>query len=370
MIGCFQQIETAERKKKNHMELQFKGNGIQFLKNVFLYILATAPLLSLCLMGAVWLRLCLSIIVLSMILLPITACLISRIDGFSFNDERQAIVRRIGREIPYSSIKRLNLNETAGMLQVGVQEGAFRSVSIASSLGRSEKARLQTEFAERIPSLIVREKAYADWKSLIFLNLLILSLTAAFHGYLYSRHPHVRIVPRRIEWMQSRETKPGMKERSTGDYSYSLPAQFLREGIEGDVTFYADSGPEKTEFKVATRSLASRTETFSRLLRFMTGMGSYAEVLDKAYPARFGIVPLVVKDIALTGMDDIRIFSVRTKELEGYILQGSKQGSASASIMLAGGRDRAEIYFFISSPARLDEKTLQEIVTGVQLRRK
>jgi hypothetical protein len=352
------------------MELQFKGNGIQFLKNVFLYILATVPLLSLCLMGAAWLRVCLGIIVLSMVLLPIIAWLTSRIDGFSFNDERQAIVRRIGRPIPYSSIKQLNLNETSGMLQVSIQQGAYRSVSIVSSLGRSEKSRLQAAFAERIPLLVIREKAYADWKSLIILNLLILSLTAAFHGYLYSRHPHVGIVPQRIEWMQSEATKFGMKERSTGDFSYSLPAQYLREGIEGDVTFYGDSGLRKTEFKVVAKSRGGSPETFSRLLRFLIGMGSYAEVLDKAYPARFGIVPLMVKDIALTDMSDIRIFSVRTKDLEGYILQGSKQGSASTSIMLAGDRDRAEIYFFISSPTRLDEKTLQEIVTGVQLRRK
>ena len=352
------------------MELQFKGNGIQFLKNVFLYILATAPLMSLCIMGAAWLRVCLGIIVLSMVLLPIIAWLISRIDGFSFNDERQAIVRRSGRPIPYSSIKQLNLNETSGMLQVSVQQGAFRSVSIVSALGRSEKSRLQEAFAERIPSLVIREKAYADWKSLIFLNLLFLALTAAFHGYLYSRHPHIGIVPLRIEWMQGEATKFGMKERSTGDFSYLLPAQFRREGIEGDVTFFGDSGLRKTEFKVVAKSRGGSPETISNLLRFMIGMGSYAEVLDKAYPARFGIIPLVVKDLALAGMADIRIFSVRTKDLEGYILQGSKQGSASTSIMLAGGSPRAEIYFFISSPARLDEKNLQEIVTGVQLRRK
>jgi hypothetical protein len=352
------------------MELQYKGNGIQFLKNVFLYILATAPLLSLCLMGAAWLRVCLSIIVLSMILLPVTACLISRVDGFSFNDERQAIVRRIGRAVPYSSIKQLNLNETAGMLQVSVQQGAFRSVSLVSALGRSEKSRLQAEFTGRIPSLIIREKTYADWKSLIFLNLLILFLTAAFHGYLYSRHPHVRIVPQRIEWMQSEATKTRMKEHSTGDFSFSLPAQYRREGVEGDVTFFGDSGLRKTEFRVVAKSRGGRPGAFSDMLRLMIGMGSYADVLDKAYPARFGIVPLAVKDIALTGMANIRIFSIRTKDLAGYILQGSKQGSATTSIMLAGGRDRAEIYFFISSPARLDEKTLHEIVTGVQLRRK
>ena len=350
------------------MKPQYRGNGLLFLRNVYLYVAVTAPLLSLCLMGAAWPRLFLGMLFLSLFLVPLAAFLVSRIDGFSLDDAKQAIVRRLGRNIPYASVKVLDINDTSGMLKVSVRQGGLVSFPLASALDRRDKLRLITELQERIPLIEIRVRASADWKALFAAGLIVVLAAAAFHAYLYARHPAIRVLPQQVDWKQGGGGTEKTREYTAGLYSFSLPIRFHYRGREGEVFFFEDAGTKRTEIKVAAKEQAARPFPGPEVYRFVTGMGDYAEVLERAYSARFGVIPLVLKGIALSGMNDVRLFEVRYDAFSGSIAQGSKKGTELTHIILAGGATRAEIYYFISGPVRLDEQALQDLVTRIHIR--
>ncbi len=348
------------------MDFQFKGNGRLLLKNVFLYVLVMAPLLSLCLMGALWIHVFLTIMALSLIMLPVFTSLIARTDGFSFDDEGQVITRPVGKPVPYSAITLMELNETAGLLQVHVKRGKFNRIALVSALDRNAKARLVEELMKRIPGLVIRERAYADWKSVFLIASILILATAGFHGYLYARHPQVGIVPQRFETIRDGGAKSKANSFTVGDFSFRLPHKFRKLGTEGDVTFFEDREVKRTEINVVANWIAP-SSVRRKIFRYATGMGDYADVLEHSYNARFGIIPLVLKDIALAGMQDIRIFMVGQQAIGGFITQGSKKGRELTHIMLVGGKERKEINFFISGPSRLDEQELHELLASIQL---
>jgi hypothetical protein len=348
------------------MDLQFKGSGRLLLENVFLYVLVMAPLLSLCLMGAVWIHVCLTIIALSLIMLPVFTSLIARTDGFSFDDEGQVITRPLGKPIPYSAITRMELNETAGLLQVHVKRGKFNRIALVSALDRKAKARLVEELMKHIPGLVVRERAYADWKSVFLIASILILATGGFHGFWYARHPQAGIVPQKFEANLDGGAKSKTNSFIVGDFSFRLPDKFRELGAEGDVTFFEDREVKRTEINV----VANWTAPYSvrrKIYRYATGMGDYADVLEHSYNARFGIIPLVLKDISLAGMKDVRIFMVGQQKIGGFITQGSKKGRELTQIMLVGGKERKEMNFFISGPTRLDEQELHELLASIQL---
>ena len=360
---------TGRPRKGRNMNLQYRGNGLLFLRNVYLYAAVTAPLLSLCLMGAAWPRLFVGMLLLSLFLVPLAAFLVSRIDGFSLDDAKQAIVRRLGRNIPYASVKVLDINDTSGMLKVSVRQGGLVSFPLSSALARRDKLRLITELRERIPLIEIRVRASADWKVLFAAGLIVVLATAAFHAYLYARHPAIRVLPQQVDWKQGGGGTEKTREYIAGLYSFSLPMRFHYRGREGEVFFFEDAGTKRTEIKVAVKEQAARPFPGPEGYRFVTGMGDYAEALERAYSARFGVIPLVLKGIALSGMSDVRLFEVRYDAFRGSIAQGSKKGTELTHIILAGGAARAEIYFFISGPVRLDEQALQDLVTRIHIRR-
>ena len=348
------------------MELQFKGNGRLLLKNVFLYVLVMAPLLSLCLMGAVWIHVFLTSILLSLLLLPVFTSLIARIDGFSFNDEGRAITRAVGKPIPYSAITFLELNETSGLLQVYAKRGKFNRIALVSALERNEKARLIEELMKRMPGLVVRERTCADWKSVLLIAAILILVTAGFHGFLYARHPQVGIVPQKFEAIREEGAKSKANGFVVGDFSFRLPDKFRELGTEGDVTFFEDREVKRTEMNVVSKWIAP-SPVRRKIFRFATGMGDYADVLEHSYNARFGIIPLVLKDISLAGMKDIRIFVVGQQAYCGFITQGNKKGRELTHILLVGGKESKEINFFISGPSRLGEQELHELLASIQL---
>ncbi|HUI46806.1 MAG TPA: hypothetical protein VL122_12580 [Nitrospirota bacterium] len=349
------------------MDLQFKGNGWLLLKNVFFYVLAMAPLLSLCLMGSAWIHVFLTIIALSFIMLPVLTSLIARTDGFSFDDDGQVITGPVGKPVPYSAIKRMELNETAGLLQVHVKCGTFNRIALASALDRNTKARLVEELMKRIPRLVVRERPYADWKSVLLIASLLILATAGFHGFWYTRHPQVGIVPQKFEVTRDGGATSKANNFIVGDFSFCLPDKFRELGIEGDVTFIEDREVKRTEINVVAKSIAP-SPVRRKFFRHTTGMSDYADMLEYSYNARFGIVPLVLKNIALAGMNDIEIFTVGEQAIGGFITQGSKKGRELTHILLVGGKERKEINFFMSGPSRLDEQELHELLDSIQLK--
>ncbi len=355
----------------NDMERQFKGSGLLFLRNVFLYVLVTGPLVSASLMGAAWPHLYLSLLVLSLIALPPVAVVVDRFDGFAFDDERQAVIKPLGKDIPYLRMQRLNVRETSGLLRVTVKAGRFASLSLASALPVRDKARLLEEFARRAPHAVIREQRHADWKSLLLIALFIFIAAAGVHIYLYASQPLIRVHPQQLPEANDETKKdaarPGTRVYAVGDFDILLPDRFL-PGRTGDAQaeFVDNAGQTLIRAEVETR----KEGTGRGIFLLATGMGSRAGILDQAYTARIGVIPLLLKDFVLEGMDDVQIFDVRNNGLRGYITRGKRKYDEAALIVLSEDAGGAAINLSISGLKRLDETSLQRIAMDTRLRRK
>jgi len=167
----------------NSSRPDYKGSGVLFLKNVFLYILAMAPLLSFCLMGEKWLRIFLIMFIPAVPLMLLVGILVSRFDSFSFDDRHQQIVKPVGRGIPYQSVMRIDINETGRLLQASIKQGTLRRALLAYALDGKDKPRLIVDMLKRFPQSAMRERQYVDWKSIFIIMAVVVLMTSIFHLY-------------------------------------------------------------------------------------------------------------------------------------------------------------------------------------------
>lgn len=351
------------------MKPRYQGNGLLFLRNVFLYVLVSVPVLSLCLMGPAWTHLFLSMMTLSLVLLPAVSLLVPRLDGFSFDDQAQAFVRsRGGRPIPYSAVKRIELNETSGLLQVALKRGGFGSVALISTLDAAMKPDLIGELKKRLPGIETRERRNQDWKALALVGVLFLSATAVFHGYLRAQHPAASVRVETKDWTETNAQKKRREEHRTGPYLISVPTPYRYAGREGDMLFFEDRGEHRTEIKIVSPAGDPLRSRQQRFLFLAAGIGDYAQALNTAYTARFGIVPLALKVFSLTGMTDVRLASITQGEFRGLVTQGVKRGRETTHILIAGDNGRRELNYFISGPSRMADGDLRRLLAGMRHR--
>jgi hypothetical protein len=351
------------------MELAYRGKGLLFLRNVFAYVALAGAVLSLCLMGPWWFRTFLSLMILSFVLLPAAAFLISRLDRFSLDDEKLIFRKSSGRNIPYAGITRIEVQETSGLVKVVLKRGRFNNAALISTLDAKDKASLLEALGRRLPEAAISEKHHVDWKSLLWIIAIMFTATAAFHGYLYSRHPALSVRPQRADWTAGEASRRNQDHHDIGSYRISLPPEYRYRGREGDVLFFESRDKNRTEIKIASLDRGALPSAEGRVLKAVTGYGHYADMLEKAYTARFGIVPLVIKDFSLTGSDEVLLFSVALGNLHGTISQGKRKGKELTDIVLSDRSGNREIMLFISGPIRLDGQKLRAIADGIELRR-
>lgn len=365
-----------------------KGRGVLFLGNVFLYVLVTAPILSLCLMGEKWWHIFFAMTALALPCVLLVGLLVALFDEFSFDDARQQIVRPLRRAIPYSRVLHIDMNATGRLIQVSIREGVLSRSSLVHALDIKDKARLTAELLRRFPRAVIQERTYGDWRSLLMVMAVVVVLTTGFHLVIYrGSFSNVR-VPQKVVWAAMERPAKDQQQYTVGRFQIAMPRSFHRiakglnallfedEALKTDIQFVA--APQR-------EGLSSRYD----LIRQVTGIGDYFDVLDTAYSARIGVIPLALKEVALTGLADINLLAIeRTSregssgtareagrtvtpilqsELKGFAVQGKKKGKEITTLLLRDTAKKAEMHIFISGPVRVDEKALQSIVAGVSL---
>ncbi len=344
----------------------FKGSGVLFLRNVFLYLLVSAPVLSVCLMGAKCLPIFLGVFILVLPFVLLVGLLVSRFDGFSFDDERQMVVKPLGRSIPYQSVLRIDLNETGGLLQARIKQGALRRPPLAYALQVEDKARLVEDLRKRFPQAVIREQRYVDWKSLAMIMALVVIMTAGFHVFVYQDNPQIGVLPQRTTWVNTELPATAARQYALGSFHLIMPGSFQLIAKDIDALLFEDAA-SKTEVKFVTAVQRDPPANKFAFVRYATGIRNYFDVLETAYSARVGVIPLAIKGIALAGLSNISILDIRQPSLKGFVLQGKKKENEIARILLTDLEGRAEIHIFITGPVRLDEKALHGILTTVHL---
>lgn len=357
--------------KLGSREMDFKGSGALFLGHLYLSVLVTAPLLSLCLMGASWLPLFLGMMSLTLPAALLIGLLISWQDGFSFDDEQQQIVRLSGAGIPFASITQIDIRATGWLLQVRIRQGGQRSATLSYALRAGDRQRLREELLKRFPRDMVLEKRLADlsWLSMVMATVVL--LTAGLHGILYRNDPQLRVVPQKTAWSSTALPTQDGPHYSAGSFLLSLPGNFTLRG-EGDNAFLFVEGATRAE---VTIMFGPPTETFaprSGMIRFMTGIQDHFDALSAAYHARFGIITLVLKKTALAGLQGVSIFEIQQQSLKGFATVGEKGGNEFASVLLTDMDQRAELNILVTCPTPVERKTLdmilEEIVSGIHVR--
>jgi hypothetical protein len=364
----------------------YKGSGVLFLKNVFLYVLATAPLLSFCLMGMQWLYIFSAMIVLSFPFVLLVGLVVARTGEFSFDDEQRQIVRSSGRRISYQSIMRIDINQTGRLLQVSIKQGLLRSTPLSYALDGKDKQRLMDDLLKRFPPSLIRGRRYVDWKSIAVILLLVIIMTAGFHFYLYQNHEEIRVVPHTISWQGPKRALTNTQQYPVGDFSITVPGRFTLTG-QGENALQFEDKNAQTEVKFVAGQRAEISGSKAALLvQYATGIRDNYDLLKTAYSARVGVIPLVLKDMALMGLADVVIYDVRLTSLQlntdqkksdkneisafvlkGFLTQGKKKGQETASLVLTEAGHGTELYVFLSGPKRLDGKNLQRIMAGVSV---
>jgi hypothetical protein len=372
----------------NSCKPDFKGNGILFLKNVLLYVLVTAPIFSFCLMGAQWLHILLAVLALSLPFLLLVGLLVSRFDGFSFDDEHQQIVKSFGRKVPYQSIMRFDLNETGRLLQVRMKLGILQRTSLAYALDAKNKPGLKTELLKRFPQSALRERRFVDWKSILIILSIVGCMTIVFHLYLYRNISALRAVPQQVVWETPKRVMKTFRSYSVGSLSIAAPGRFQMIGKDEATLQFGDPATRE-EIRFITRKQLDMPAPKALFIKYVSGIQDYYDVLNTVYPATVGVVPLMAKVLLLEGFDQVKIRKVtlmssqrdidmqkstariqapgRLPGLHGFITQGEKGGRDSAVVFLTNAVEKVELQIVLIGPIAMDEKMVRGIVTSVHI---
>ncbi len=363
-------------------KLDFKGSGVLLLKHSMLYVLMTTPVLSFCLMGTHWPRIFFAMIAFSFPVVLLLVLLISRYDRISFDDDKQQIVKPIGRPLPYQSIKRIDINETGRLVQVGIRQGFFRRAQLLYAMDGIEKSRLLENLLKRFPDpVIIRKNRNVNWKSVFLILLLFIVLTAGFHLYLLRINKEIPVLPHQIVWETTKRSPKGLQQYTLGNFSFMMPARFQLIGKEEGALQFEDK-ITKNEVRFFINPRKDIPRHVERFIRYITGIRDYYDVLDMAFFTRVGVVPLVLKDIALTGLAGVKISALelapppridsveKIKEpagqsLKGFLTQGKRKDKNTASVLLVSN-DREELHVFFAGFEQLDEKTVQKVISGIR----
>ncbi len=367
---------------QNTEKPDFQGSGVMLLKHSVLYVLITTPILSFCLMGPHWPRIFLVMLVLSVPFVLLAVLLVSRFDRISFDDDKQQIVKSGGCLIPYQSIKRIDIYETGRLVQIGIKRGFLQRTLLLYALDGAEKTRLLESLRKRVPdSAGIREKRHVNWKSIGAIVLLLVVLTAGFHLYLFRTKQGLNVIPQKVAWESVEQLSKKRQQYIIGNFSVTMPVRFQLIGTEEGALQFEDK-IKKNEVRFFTGQHKDLPERGERFIRYITGIHNYYDVLDMAFTARTGVVPLILRDIALTGLTGVTINAIelltRTAPdgnsgeslklfLKGFSVTGEKKGKNIASVLLVDREQQKELHIFFSGTDRLDENTVQGIVTGIRL---
>ncbi|MFA5073451.1 MAG: hypothetical protein WC539_06105 [Nitrospirota bacterium] len=366
---------------------EFQGSGILFLKYVFLYVVVTAPILSFCLMGMNFLPVLVTLFFIAIPAVLLIGLLISRFDGFSFDDAQSQIVKASGKRIPYSKIQKLIIRETGSMCQIVVQYGFMRKIALSSAFNTKDKSHALESILKRLPDLSVQETRYADWKTIGILMTTIVFLTAVFHVVLYRTSNTIAHMPQQVAWKVSERAFKNVSAHSLGEFGIAMPEQFELTSEDPDVLqFHAMNDHVWVKFVIPAEK--SNAHIALRFIRYATGVQNYYDVLETAYTARIGILPLVIKYIALQRFDDVNLYAFqqtsalpqkkqsRKKEkpspavvsmIKGFIAQGRNKTQEVSTMLLTDMSGMKELHVVISGPKRLDEQELKKITAAVYL---
>jgi hypothetical protein len=122
-----------------------------------------------------------------------------------------------------------------------------------------------------------------------------------------------------------------------GDFLLSANGSFSNARHRRGCDLLGDQEAKRPEIGVVSTLIAALGAR-RKFFRYATGMTGYAGVLEHAPDRRFGVIPLVLKNINLSATISIRIFIVAEQEaFSGRIIWPLTKGKESTPVPLFVG---------------------------------
>jgi hypothetical protein len=339
----------------------FRGDSIRLIGQFYLGAVPVLMIITFMSMGNFWFYPFLFYLGLSVPLILPVAFLSMFSNGFTFNDEERRITKKFTRGVPYEKVKAVIINEDGKTLSVSVKTGRLQRKILVWTLDSNEKKRLEEEIAKRFPHEILLQRKRSTLRMTALMTFVPFLLFSVCHGYLYHKHPEVRIVPQVKQWETTRNLSGGK------DYTLKGISFFLPEGFQLAKTEERELMFERGVVTMVVYSNSSYEELLSKGRLSWIKINDIYDLYGATYYSRFGLVPLVLKSIALSGLREIRIYDIRHPTLKGFVVQGIKGMKETAQIILVDKKAGSGISFYISSPEKIPEEMLMSIVGSVRI---
>jgi hypothetical protein len=283
---------------------------------------------------------------------------------FSFDDARGALVWPGGRRVPYDRVRRVQIVERGGSIDVFVQMGRFGARPLVESVPPAQAGPLREELAQRFPGAIVARSRWASVAPVLAVIALVLTAVLAAHAYLYSRYPQVKVPVLPLERLDVKQGKVLPPLEYLGSFGFTPPPGFRYIGEENGELYFEDR-PKQRRMKAVANITRGIFNEQALLFRRAMGVADYADLMTLAYRARYGIIPLFLRSVDLQGLDRVAIFEAGPPA-RGFVSQGLRGKVEETHIVIMGERPDQEVHFFFFGPDRLSERTLQRFLTGIQ----
>jgi hypothetical protein len=347
----------------------FKGKNRALLIKVLLYMIVTELLISFLLMGSEWNHVFAVFLIVSAPIVLIYVILMSYLNCFAFDDQRDIIARPWRRHISYKNIRTIYLIQKDGTLTVRIKQPRPWKTTLVRSFVITEKDRLLEEIAKRFPQETIQEKKVAEWRNLVVIAAAITLLGLAYHAFFFHSHRNLLTAPKQIDFQNNFAPNKSEKTYNIKSFRFTLPKRFQEEQKEGDNIIFFSNKKEGVLTRVVYHSEKGPVSRGELLLSYGTGMKDFFDLLCIAYPARFGVIPLLLKEMVLGDLTDTEVYEFRGSSLKGFIMRGKSDKQKIAHLLLRDGNEKAKINFFFASQKDIPMDVLLRIAKSVQTKK-
>jgi hypothetical protein len=346
----------------------YQGRTRQVFKHA-LFILALAGIAAAVgLMGPSWPRF---LSVASAVILPVLLLcvpLVRWVNRFSLDDGTAAIIKPGGKRIPYDRVREVLIYDRGDAIDLYARQGRFHTTALVQSLDRGALPGMRDELVRRLPGAVVIEKRRPWLVTALVVPAGLALLLAAAHGFLYHRYPAVRTTTRPLgAWTAVAKVRPQLQPRTrAGDFQFELPAGFAFIG-KGEGTLSFEERSQKLRLEIITNIKRDNMARHAFWFRYGMGVRDFADLTAFLFQARYGVVPLSLRALALRGQEEVVLYETMPPLLRGYVTQGRRGREELTHVFLSGEGPGREMHLYASGPKRVPEEVLRSIITGIRL---
>jgi hypothetical protein len=344
-----------------------RGNTLHLFKHSLLALALSGIVFSVGVLGPAWPQVLTLSAALAVPLLILSMPLVRWMNRFGFDDERAEIVKPGGKRIPCGRITGVLLLDRVDSVDVLVRQGRLHTTALVRSADAGEQVRILEELLRRVPGASVVTKR-RPWQVMVIAVPALLAVAAAgAHGFLYHRHPSLTPSPRVISAAagNAQERAKPQPRSGIGDFRFTLPAGYVFIG-EGDGSLSFEERSQNLRLEIIAKIRRPGMAQHAFWFRYGMGVRSFADLTALYLRARYGVVPLFLRALALTGQEDVVLYETAPPLLRGYVTQGRRGREELTHVFLSGEGPEQEIHLYLTGPARVPEEALRAIITGIR----